>query len=158
MGLNGNYSKSLYLIIGKYEMEIEKQIKYPRAIRLLLLLFLLPAGIFLSEVFAMILVQFYKGPYGITIIIDAIITTTLMFPLIFILSYRPLLRHIAEQERVEKIMQVRLQLMQFAVAHTVDELLQTTLDEIEALTGSTVSFFRLSANCRDLGTYGGGCE
>lgn len=122
-------------------MKIEKQIKYPRAIRLLLLLFLLPAGIFLSEVFAMILVQFYKGPYGVTILIDAIITTTLMFPLIFILSYRPLLKHIAEQDRVESIMQVRLRLMQFAVEHTVDELLQTTLDEIEALTGSTVSFF-----------------
>jgi len=122
-------------------MKIEKQIKYPRAIRLFRLLFFLPAGIFFSEVFAMILVQFYKGPYGITVLIDAIITTTLMFPLIFILSYRPLLRQIAEQERVEKIMQVRLQLIQYALAHTVDELLQTTLDEIEALTSSTVSFF-----------------
>ncbi|MGB7872988.1 MAG: GAF domain-containing protein, partial [Anaerolineales bacterium] len=36
---------------------------------------------------------------------------------------------------------VRLRLMQFAVAHTVDELLQLTLDEIEVLTGSTVSFY-----------------
>ena len=38
-------------------------------------------------------------------------------------------------------MRVRLKLVQFAVTHTVDELLQVMLDEIEALTGSTVSFF-----------------
>ena len=38
-------------------------------------------------------------------------------------------------------MQVRLRLMQFAVSHTVDELLQATLDEIETLTGSTIGFF-----------------
>ena len=69
------------------------------------------------------------------------ITTTLMLPLIIILSYRPLLKHIAEQERAESIMQVRLRLMQFSVTHTVDELLQDTLDEIEALTGSTIGFF-----------------
>ena len=73
--------------------------------------------------------------------LDAIITTTLMLPLIYIMSYRPLLKHIAERERAESIMQVRLRLMQFAGVHTVDELLQATLDEIEALTGSTVSFF-----------------
>ena len=101
----------------------------------------LPVGIFLSEVIAMILVLFYKGPYGITILIDAVITTTLMLPLIYLLSYRPLLKYIAEQERVERIMQVRMHLMQFSVTHTVDELLQLTLDELEALTGSTIGFF-----------------
>ena len=31
--------------------------------------------------------------------------------------------------------------MQFATSHTLDELLQTTLDEIEVLTGSTIGFF-----------------
>ena len=101
----------------------------------------LPVGIFLSEVIAMLLILYYKGPYGVTILIDALITTILMLPLIYLLSYRPLLKHVAERDRADSIMQVRLQLIQFAVAHTVDELLQLTLDEIEALTGSTVSFF-----------------
>lgn len=101
----------------------------------------LPVGIFLSEVIAMLLILFYQGPYWITILIDALITTILMLPLLYTLSYRPLLKHISEQEQVESIMRVRLQLMQFAVTHTVDELLQIMLDEIESLTGSTASFF-----------------
>lgn len=89
----------------------------------------------------MLLVRAYQGPYTITILFDAIITTTLMLPLIYFLSYRPLMRHIAEQERSENIMKVRLQLMEFASSHTVDELLQKTLDEIESLTGSVIGFF-----------------
>jgi PAS domain S-box-containing protein len=122
-------------------MEINNFLKLPEAKKLPRVIVTLPAGIFLAEVAAMLLVQFYEGHYAITILLDAIITTTLMLPVIYILSYQPLLKHIAEQERVESIMQVRLRLMQFAVEHTVDELLQTTLDEIETLTGSTVSFF-----------------
>jgi len=113
----------------------------PRSKKLLRLVIILPVGIFLAEVIAMVLVRFYEGPYVITILLDAIITTTLMLPLINIFSYRPLLKHIAEQDRAERIMQARLRLMQFAVSHTVDELLQATLDEIETLTGSTIGFF-----------------
>ena len=89
----------------------------------------------------MLLILLYKGPYIVTIFIDAVITTTLMLPVIYLLSYRPLLKHIAERERAESIMQVRLRLVQFALTHTVDELLQTTLDELETLTGSTIGFF-----------------
>jgi PAS domain S-box-containing protein len=113
----------------------------PRPRNLLRLVIALPAGIFLSEVVAMLLILFYDGPYWVTILIDAIITTTLMLPLIYLLSYRPLLKHIAEQERTESIMQVRLRLVQFALTHTVGELLQATLDELEVLTGSRIGFF-----------------
>ena len=101
----------------------------------------LPAGVFLSEVIAMVLILFYKGPYGITVLLDAIITTILMLPIIYLISYRPLLKHIAEQDRADRIMQVRLRLVEFALEHTVDELLQKTLDELETLTNSTISFF-----------------
>ena len=108
---------------------------------LLRMVIALPTGIFLSEVVAMFLILFYEGPYIVTILIDAVITTTLMLPLIYLLSYRPLLKHVAEREQADSIMQVRLQLVSFALTHTVDELLQTTLDELEALTGSTIGFF-----------------
>lgn len=113
----------------------------PRSKKLLRLVLILPVGIFLAEVIAMVLVRFHEGPYVITVLLDAIITTTLMLPLIDILSYRPLLKRITEQERVESIMQARLRLMQFAVSKTADELLQATLDEVESLTASTISFF-----------------
>lgn len=122
-------------------MDRDRYALFPRSKNLILLVVALPAGIFLSEVVAMLLILFYKGPYVVTILIDAVITTTLMLPLIYLFSYRPLLKHIAERERADSIMQVRLRLMQFAIAHTVDELLQVTLDEIEVLTGSTVSFY-----------------
>ena len=95
----------------------------------------------MAEVIAMLLIPFYEGPYWVTILLDSIITTTLMIPLIYMLSYRPLLQYISEQERGESIMKVRLRLLQYATTHAVDELLQATLDELEALTGSTIGFF-----------------
>jgi len=105
------------------------------------LVLLLPAGIFVAEVIAMTLVYFYEGPYRFTILLDATITTALVYPLIFILSYRPMMKHVSELERTDRILQARLRLMQFAVAHTTEELLQESLDELESLTGSTIGFF-----------------
>ena len=117
------------------------QMIVPRSKNLLRVIIALPAGIFLSEMIAMVLILLYKGPYVITVLLDAVITTTLMLPIIYMISYRPLLKHIAEQDRADRIMQVRLRLVDFAHTHTVDELLQRTLDELEILTGSTISFF-----------------
>lgn len=50
-------------------------------------------------------------------------------------------RDITERKRVEQIMQARLRLLQFADTHSLEELLQATLDEAEALTGSTIGFY-----------------
>lgn len=122
-------------------MEYIKLLRVSNSRTLFPLLVLLSTGIFLSEVIAMLLVQFHDGPYWITILFDAIITTTLMFPAIYFLSYRPLLKHVSEQKRADTIMRVRLRLMQFSVSHTLDDLLQETINEIEALTDSTIGFF-----------------
>jgi len=101
----------------------------------------LPIAIFFSEVVAMIIVYFVRGEYWVVILADAVITTALMLPIIYILSYRPLLKNITELEHSKEIMQFRLRLALIADTLTLDELLQTTLDEIEALTNSGVSFF-----------------
>jgi PAS domain S-box-containing protein len=50
-------------------------------------------------------------------------------------------RDITERKRAEHIMQARLRLMQFANTHSLEELLQATLDEAEALTGSVIGFY-----------------
>ena len=50
-------------------------------------------------------------------------------------------RDIAEHKRVENIRQARLRLLEFASLHSLDELLTAALDEIEALTGSTIGFY-----------------
>jgi GAF domain-containing protein len=51
------------------------------------------------------------------------------------------LRGRIERKRAESIMQARLRLLEFANSHSMDELLTATLDEIEALTGSTIGFY-----------------
>lgn len=101
----------------------------------------LPIAIFFSEVIAMFIVYFIKGEYWIVILADAVITTTLMLPMVYYLSYRPLLKNIAELERSEEIMQFRFRLIFLADKKSLNELLQITLDEIEEFTESTVSFF-----------------
>jgi PAS domain S-box-containing protein len=48
---------------------------------------------------------------------------------------------ITERKRSEQIMQARLRLIEFANTHTLEELLQATLDEAERLTDSTIGFY-----------------
>jgi PAS domain S-box-containing protein len=67
--------------------------------------------------------------------------TVIIFPLLYFLSFRPLLLHIQQRYQVERIIQSRLRLMQFANSHPLDEILQFTLDEIESLTGSAIGYF-----------------
>ncbi len=50
-------------------------------------------------------------------------------------------RDITERKRTEEIMLARLRLTEFALSHSLDELLQATLDEVEILTGSVIGFF-----------------
>ena len=50
-------------------------------------------------------------------------------------------KDITEQKQIDVINQVRLGLLGFSVSHSLDELLTATLDEIEALTGSSIGFY-----------------
>lgn len=51
------------------------------------------------------------------------------------------IRDITSQKRNRQIMDARLRLMEFSLTHSLDELLQQTLDEAEALTGSYIGFY-----------------
>ncbi len=48
---------------------------------------------------------------------------------------------ISSRKRMEDILRLRLTLMEYADSHTVDELMQKTLDEIEGITGSPIGFY-----------------
>ena len=99
-------------------------------------------GIALAETIAMIAVYFFRSrPYYQQVVLDASLMTVIIFPLLYFLSTRPLLQHIQQRVQTESILQTRLRLIQFAITHTLDELLQTTLDEVEVLTGSTIGYF-----------------
>ncbi len=45
------------------------------------------------------------------------------------------------RKRDNELMNLRLKLIQYAAGHTLEDLMQTSLDEIEKLTGSKISFF-----------------
>jgi len=48
---------------------------------------------------------------------------------------------ITGRKRIERVHMARLRLFQFAATHSLDELLEATLDEVEAFTGSLIGFY-----------------
>jgi PAS domain S-box-containing protein len=110
------------------------------------------AGIFLAEVITMMVLPLL-GPihYFWLALVDALVMVVIVFPVLYFLSFRPLLLQIQQRNQANKILQARLHLIQFATTHSLDELLQITLDEVESLTGSTIGFFHfLEADERTL--------
>lgn len=99
-------------------------------------------GIALAEVIAMIVVYNFRGwTYVQQVVLDAAIMTVIIYPLLYNLSFKPLLVQLQQQSQSESILQSRLRLRQFADTHTLDELLQFALDEVQTLTGSSIGFF-----------------
>jgi len=58
-----------------------------------------------------------------------------------VVSTLSIFRDITEHKRIDSIKQARLRLLEFANTHSMNELLTATLDEIEALTGSSIGFY-----------------
>jgi PAS domain S-box-containing protein len=102
----------------------------------------LVGGIALAEILAMAVVYYYRHwPYYQQVVLDAVVMTAIILPLVYSLSFKPLLSHIRKRNQSERVTKARLRLMQYANTHSLGELLQFTLDEIEAMTGSTIGFF-----------------
>ena len=60
-------------------------------------------AIFVAEVIAMIVVYFFQSlPYPITVLIDASIMLLMITPVLYFLSFHPLLRHIEKRQRAEQ--------------------------------------------------------
>jgi len=51
------------------------------------------------------------------------------------------MRDITERRQAENIVRTRLTLLEFAVSHSLEELLRKTLDEICELTGGSIGFY-----------------
>lgn len=106
------------------------------------LLAVIIGGIFIAEVIAMIIIYFYRAlPYPQQVLLDATVMTLIIFPMLYLLATRPLLQYIKQRTQTENVLKARLRLTQFANTHTLDELLQATLDEVETLLGSTIGYF-----------------
>ena len=99
-------------------------------------------GIAIAEIIAMVVVYFERHlPYYQQVAIDATVMTVIIFPILYFLSFRPILQHIKQRYQVEQILKSRLRIVQFANTHTLDEIMQFTLDETESLTGSMAGYF-----------------
>jgi PAS domain S-box-containing protein len=104
-------------------------------------------GIVLAEVIAMIFVYYFQNwSYAGQVILDTTIMTVIIFPLLYNLSFKPLLIQIQERTESENIIETRLLLSQYAIDHSLDELLQFILDKMEQLTGSSIGFFHFLEN------------
>ncbi len=57
------------------------------------------------------------------------------------ISKQAMIHDITERKRAETILQARIRLSEYALTCSLDGLLTKTLDELEALTGSTIGFF-----------------
>jgi PAS domain S-box-containing protein len=51
------------------------------------------------------------------------------------------LRDITDHQQAQDVVRIRLKLLEFAVSHSLEELLQKTLDEVGVLTGSPIGFY-----------------
>ena len=52
-----------------------------------------------------------------------------------------LVRDISERTQTERLLQARMRLLEYAVSHSLNELLQKALDEVETLTDSSIAFY-----------------
>jgi PAS domain S-box-containing protein len=103
-------------------------------------------GIILAETVAMLVIYFVRDlPYPLQVLLDVTLMTIIIVPMLYALSLRPLQHEIRRRQRAESITQARLRLVDYAGRHSLPELLQYTLDEAEALTGSRIGFYHFLA-------------
>jgi PAS domain S-box-containing protein len=57
------------------------------------------------------------------------------------LYYLAMIENITRRKRAENIMLARFRLVEYSASHSLEELLQATLDEVEALTDSAIGFY-----------------
>jgi len=99
-------------------------------------------GIAVAEIIAMVFVYFQRdSPYYQQVILDATVMTVIIFPILYFLSFKPILQHVQQRYQVEQVLKSRLRIIQFANTHNLEGILQFTLDELESLTGSSTGYF-----------------
>jgi PAS domain S-box-containing protein len=98
-------------------------------------------GIALAHLITMLFSDYTRQwSHWLNFFFSTFIMTVSVFPLLYFLLFKPLLLKIQQQSRVETITASRLHLMEYATSHTLDELLQFILDELESMTASSIGF------------------
>lgn len=115
------------------------QEKYsPRSI-----LFITITGIAFAESVAMLVVYFFRYlPYYQQVLLDTIVMTVIIFPLLYLLSFRPLLRHIERRYQVEQEIRER-EKKELALMQTIHTMQLDIARDLHDTVGQNISFLRM---------------
>jgi len=100
-------------------------------------------GIAAAEGIAMIVVYFYRDlPYYQQVLLDASVMTVIIFPILYFLSFRPILQHIERRYQVEKDNHEREQ-KELALMQTIHTMQLDIARDLHDTVGQNISFLRL---------------
>jgi len=100
-------------------------------------------GIAVAEIIAMIVVYFYRYlPYYQQVLIDASVMTVIIFPILYYLSFRPILQHIERRYQVEKEVRAREQ-KERELLQTIYTMQLDIARDLHDTVGQNISFLRL---------------
>jgi len=100
-------------------------------------------GIAVAEIIAMIVVYFYRHlPYYQQVLLDASIMTVIIFPILYYLSFRPILQHIERRYQVEKEVLAREQ-KELELLQTIYTMQLDIARDLHDTVGQNISFLRL---------------
>ena len=100
-------------------------------------------GIATAEIIAMIVVYFFRYlPYYQQVLLDASIMVVIIFPILYYLSFRPILRHIEQRYQIEKEMLAREQ-KERELMQTIHTMQLDIARDLHDTVGQNISFLRL---------------
>ena len=107
------------------------------------LLLITIVGIATAEIIAMIIVYFYRYlPYYLQVLIDASIMLVIIFPILYFLSFRPILQHIKRRYQVEKEILAREQ-REKELLQTIYTIQLDIARDLHDTVGQNIGFLRM---------------
>jgi len=100
-------------------------------------------GIAVAEIIAMVVVFFYRYlPYYQQVLLDAAVMMVIIFPLLYFLSFRPLLQHIARRYQVEQEVRAREQ-KELALLQTIHTMQLDIARDLHDTIGQNIGYLRM---------------
>jgi len=125
---------------SRYEDELKSiQGKYSPGVILLITIM----GIAVAEIIAMVVIYFFRDlPYYQQVLLDAGIMTVIIFPLLYFLSFRPLLLHIQQRYRAENEIEERNQ-REKLLTQTIHTMQLDIARDLHDTVGQNISLLRM---------------
>ena len=100
-------------------------------------------GITLAEIFAMVVIYYFRGiPYYQQVFIDASIMVVIIFPILYFLSFRPILQQIQHRYEAEKDSREREQ-KEHSLRQTIHNMQLDIARDLHDTIGQNIGFLRM---------------